>query len=148
LTLRARARQVFDIGIYVLVVAVVLQFFLAGMGIFMSGEWFFVHAAINGAVVFFLPLLLALVGWYAGIDRRTILLTLAITGLTLVQSLLLIPYHAGVQGPLRIIAAVHPLNAVFVFWVAMQLLDRVRYPRGLAKTIPPTPARGAVERRV
>ena len=34
MTARARAKQVFDVGAYVLVIAVVLQFFLAGLGIF------------------------------------------------------------------------------------------------------------------
>jgi uncharacterized protein DUF6220 len=128
-TLKERARQVFTIGIYLVVISVVLQFFLAGLGIFVSAELFFYHAAINGAIVFFLPVLLALVGWYAGVDRRTILLTLAITGLTLVQSLVLAPFHSAMQGPLRWISALHPLNAVFIFWVALHLMDRVRFPR-------------------
>ena len=34
MTTRERARQVFDIGCYVLVAAVVIQFYLAGLGIF------------------------------------------------------------------------------------------------------------------
>jgi len=148
LTLRARARQVFDIGIYVVVVAVVVQFFLAGLGIFVSAELFFWHTTVNAIVIGIGPLLLALVGWYAGVDRRTLLMTASMFGLVVLQSLLLFPYHMAAEGPIRAVAALHAVNAVFIFWVALRLLDRVRYPRGLAHTIPPTPARGAVEGRV
>jgi hypothetical protein len=148
LTLRARARQVFDIGIYVVVVAVVVQFFLAGLGIFVSAELFFWHTFVNALVIGIGSLALAGVGWYARVDRRTVLITASMFGLVVLQSLLLAPYHMAAEGPIRAVAALHAVNAVFIFWVALQLLDRVRYPRGLAHTIPPTPARGAVERRV
>src|SRR5439155_1674400 len=50
-------------------------------------------------------------------------------GLVIVQSLLLFPYHAAVQGPLRAISGFHDLNALLIFWLALRLMDRVRYPR-------------------
>jgi hypothetical protein len=140
LTARRRARQVFEIGIYVVVAAVVLQFFLAGMGIFVSGEFFFLHATAGALVIGIGPLLLAGIGWYGGVDRRTVLIAASFFLLVVLQSLLMAPYHMGAQGPLRAISALHVVNAIFIFWVALQLLDRVRYPRGLAKTIPPVPA--------
>jgi hypothetical protein len=34
--MKAQARRVYDVGVYVVVVATVLQFFLAGLGIFVD----------------------------------------------------------------------------------------------------------------
>ena len=93
-------------------------------------------AAINGAIIFFLPLILVGIGWYAGMDRRTLGMTAGIAGLVIVQSLLLFPYHTDVQGPLRAISGFHALNALLIFWLALRLMDRVRYPR-TASQVPP-----------
>jgi hypothetical protein len=126
--LKARARQVFDIGIYVVVAATILQFLLAGLGIFVDASLFFWHTTVNPFLVGVLPLLLAGIGWYAGVPRRTLLLTASMFGLVVLQSLLLFPYHMALQGPLRAISALHALNAVLIFWVALLVLDWVRYP--------------------
>lgn len=129
MTLRRRARQVFEIGIYVLVVAVVLQFFFAGLGIFVSAELFFWHAIVNAIVIGIGPLLLAGIGWYGGVDRRTLLIAASMFLLVVLQSLLLAPYHMAAPGAVRAISALHAVNGVFIFWVALQLLDRVRHPQ-------------------
>src|SRR2546430_15975477 len=86
LTGRARARQVFQIGIYVVVVAVVIQFLLAGPGIFTKGDFLFYHAAINGAIIFFLPLILVGIGWEASNERRTPRMTGRVPGLVLLPA--------------------------------------------------------------
>jgi len=126
--MKAQARRVFDVGIYVVVAATVLQFFLAGLGIFVDASLFFWHTTVNPFLVGVLPLLLVAIGWYAGIDRRTLLITASLFGLVVLQSLLLAPYHMGAEGALRVISALHVLNAVVIFWVALHLLDRVRHP--------------------
>ena len=126
---KARAWQIFNIGIYVVVAATVLQFFLAGLGIFGSASLFFWHTSVNPFLVGVLPLLLVLDGWYAGVDLRTRWLAASMFGLVVLQSLLLFPYHAAAAEPWREISALHALNAVLIFWVALQLLDRVRHPR-------------------
>lgn len=126
--MKERARQVFQYGIYVVVGATVLQFFLAGLGIFADPTLMFLHTSVNSFLVGLLPLVLAGVGWYAGVERRTLLLAVAMFGLAFLQSLFLIPFHLALQGPLRYISALHALNAVFIFWVALHLLDRVRFP--------------------
>jgi hypothetical protein len=122
------AGRVFVVGTYVVVAATVLQFFLAGLGIFVDASLFFWHTTVNPFLVGVLPLALGLVGWYAGVDRRTLLLTVSMFGLVVLQSLLLFPFHMALQGPVRAIAALHALNAVFIFYVALHLMDRVRFP--------------------
>jgi hypothetical protein len=126
LAVKLAARQVFKYGVYVLAALVVVQFLLAGLGIFSSAEWFFWHAVVNAAVIGLGPLLLALIGWYAGVDRRTVLVTASFFLLVLLQSLLLAPYHMAAPATVRAISALHVVNAVFIFWVALWLLDRVR----------------------
>ena len=123
------ARNAYAIGIWVLVAAILVQVMLAGMGVF-SGDatYFSWHANYNSVVVFVLPLILFGVGRYAGVPNRTLWLTAAISGLVILQSIFLIPYHMQAQGLLRALAGLHAVNALFIFWVAAQLLERVREP--------------------
>lgn len=123
------ARNAFSIGIWVVVVAVLIQVMLAGMGVFSGDATYFIwHANYNSVVVFVLPLILAGVGRYAGVPGRTLWLTAAISGLVILQSIFLIPYHMQATGLLRALAGLHAVNALFIFWVAAQLLERVRKP--------------------
>src|SRR5438093_4976412 len=96
--MKERARQVFNIGIYVVVAATILQFFLAGLGIFVDPTLLYWHTTVNPFLVGVLPIALALIGWYAGVARRTIWLAVSMFGLVVLQSLLLFPFHTGVQG--------------------------------------------------
>ena len=119
----------YAIGIWVLVAAVLVQVLLAGMGVFSGDATYFIwHANYNSVVVLVVPLILLGVGWYARVPRRTLWLTAAIPGLVILQSIFLIPYHMQAQGLLRALAGLHAVNALFIFWVAVQLLERVREP--------------------
>lgn len=125
---RALARRIFEYGVYLVAALVVVQVLLAGLGVFASAEFFMWHGA-NATLVLFVPLLLILVGWYGGVPVRTRLLMAAISGLVIVQGLLLIPYRSQVEGPLRAIAGLHAANALLIFWVSLLLVDRVRAPK-------------------
>jgi hypothetical protein len=124
---RPTARRAFVIGTRLVAASVAIQFLLAGIGVFY--DWtssFFWHANINGAIVFFLPLLMILAGWYGRLPSRLLWMTAAIPGLVIVQSLLLVPYHMHATGVVRAISALHVVNGLFIFWVAVQLVDRTR----------------------
>jgi len=126
---RKTARQAYVIGIWLLVAAILIQVLLAGAGVFSGDATYFIwHANYNSAVVFFLPLILIAVGRYARVPRQTLWLTAAVPGLVIVQSLLLIPYHMQAPGLLRALAGLHAVNALFIFLVAVRLLERVRVP--------------------
>jgi hypothetical protein len=120
------ARRAFVWGTYVVAAAVVVQFLLAGLGIFADSYFFFFHAVVNAPIIALLPLALVLVGWYGGVPIRLRWLMAAIFGLTVLQSLLLVPYHMPSSGALRYISGLHVVNALFLFWVTLQLLDRTR----------------------
>jgi len=125
--LRKTARQAYAIGIWVLVASVLVQVMLAGAGVFSGDATYFIwHANYNSIIVFLLPLILIAVGWYARLPRRTLLLTAAVPGLVIVQSVLLIPYRMSAPGLWRALAGLHAVNALFIFFVAVRLLERVR----------------------
>jgi Family of unknown function (DUF6220) len=124
--MRGIARRAFMIGAYLVVAAVLVQFLLAGLGVFDAFSFFFWHATVNAAVVGLLPLLLVPVGLLGRVPGRLLGLAAAIFGLVIVQSLLLVPYHTNAQGVLRAVSGLHVLNALLILWVALQLLDGSR----------------------
>jgi hypothetical protein len=125
---RAReiARHGYVYGIWLLLVSIIIQFFLAGLGVLDSPSFFYWHVNVNGAVVGLLPLVLVLVGWFGRVPARTLWLTAAVFGLVVLQSVLLFPYRSAATGWVRAIAGLHVVNALFIFWVGMRLLDRTR----------------------
>lgn len=124
---RQIARRAYGIGIWLLIASILIQVMLAGAGVFANdATYFFWHANINSAVVFFIPLILVGIGWYGRIPRRTLWLTAAISGLVIVQSILLIPYRAPGAGVWRALAGLHAVNALVIFLVAVRLLERVK----------------------
>jgi hypothetical protein len=124
LRLRTMARRAYTIGVWLLLASIIVQFFLAGLGVFASSLFFYWHASVNAGVVGLLPVVLVAVGWLGRVPRRTLLLTAGITGLVGLQSLLLFPYHTGAEGWLRAVSSLHVVNALLIFWVGMKLLDQ------------------------
>ena len=128
----AAMRRVFEIGVYVLVADVLVQFFLAGLGVFGSAELFSLHSIFNALFMFVLSIALVVVGWLGHHDRLTVGMPGIIVGMILLQSLLLAPYHMGAPLAVRAISGLHVVNGVAIFWVALHLMDRVRHPREVA----------------
>jgi hypothetical protein len=125
----AAMRRVFEIGVYVLLAAVLVQFFLAGLGVFGSAELFFWHTTVNALVIFVLCIALVIVGWLAHEDGLTVGMPGIIVGLVILQSLLLFPYHMAAPVAVRAISALHVVNGLVIFWLALRLMDRVRHPK-------------------
>ena len=71
-----------------------------------------------------LSLLLVAVGSLGRVPGRTLWLTGAVTGLVIVQSLLLTPYHMNAGGLLRAVSGLHVVNALLIFWVVLRLVER------------------------
>ena len=124
--MRENAGRLFVWGTYVVAAAVVVQFLLAGLEVFADSGFLFWHASVNSVVVGLLPLVLVLVGWLGRVPGRLLWLMAAMFGLTVLQSLLLFPYHLDARGALRYISGLHVVNALFMAWVVLQLVDRTR----------------------
>lgn len=97
---------------------VVLQVFLAGMGAFKLADWTG-HAGF-GWLLASVPLfvLLPLV-FVAGADVRTRWLTVLLTIAAAIQ-----PELAGARHTNPTLAALHPVNALLIFWLAFSVARR------------------------
>jgi len=121
---REIARQAYVYGLWLLFASIIVQFFLAGLGVLDNSSFFYWHVNVNGAVVGLLPLLLVAVGWFGRVPGRTLWLTAAVFGLVVLQSLLIAPYRNAATGWVRAIASLHVVNALFIFWVGLRLLEK------------------------
>ena len=110
-------RQVHAVAAWAVVVAIVMQVLLAGLAIVQLGGSgsFITHVDIGRLIglVFLLPVVTALV---ARIGRRRVLQAAGLLGLYVVQMFL--PYMDDALG-LPIVAALHPVNALLMFWLAV-----------------------------
>ena len=104
-------RLVFAAAAWLFVVAIVIQVFLAGAGLFKLTD--FTPHGYLGWLLPLAPLVLIILGFVAGVGRRTLLLT---TGLLVLTSLQ--PELAAVRHENPVLAAFHPVNALLVFWLA------------------------------
>lgn len=95
------------------VAGVVLQIFLAGLGLFVGSENFALHTTF-GWILHLAPNLVLLAAALGGAGRRQIALAIA-----LAITVWIVPILAAVRHDLPLAAAFHPLGAVLTFWLAI-----------------------------
>ena len=129
-------RWAYAITASLLVVAIVIQFLLAGIGVFAAGDFcnvvpdesfgcgFALHAWFGRAVLSLLFLLVVMLSFAARAPWRVTGLAGALIGLFLLQGLLLFPYYDGI-GP-RAVSALHVVNGLLILIVALRLAGRAR----------------------
>jgi hypothetical protein len=98
---------------WLLVVGLVVQIFLAGLGVFAGRPNFETHRTV-GFLLQVLPLAMAITAWVGKLGRRHIVLAIVIFVLFFVQSFLLLA-----RGSVPAIAALHPVNGFFMAWLAV-----------------------------
>ena len=112
----------------VFVAAVLVQVFLAGLALFGTGG-FRTHVAFGYSAIWVVILLVPVLAWLGRLPRRDLWLSVGLFALYIPQCLL--PPLARAGGP-EFIAALHPVNALLMFSLAMWLTargwDRVRAP--------------------
>jgi hypothetical protein len=96
---------------------VVVQFFLAGLYVF-GGTSIESHRVL-GFILAAAALLLVILALVGRLPRKTVLLTLLLLGLGVLQSVL-------VNVDIEDVAALHPVNALLVAFVAYVLMQRSR----------------------
>ena len=102
------------------VVAALLQFFLAGLGVFGTGASFEVHATVGIVLVIASVILLVLAGilvFRGNLARSSAGLAVLLLVLVVVQYALVELFSEGAPA----LAALHPLNGVLVLGVACAL---------------------------
>jgi hypothetical protein len=111
------ARWAFAVASWVFLGAVLVQVFLAGAGLFKLTD-FTLHAGF-GWLLSAMPILLAVLAFLARVDRRTTPLTVALLVIALIQ-----PELAAVRHDYPVVAALHPVNALLLFWLAWLVARR------------------------
>lgn len=117
---RSSARQFGRLGTLVLgslfVLSILLQVFLAGGGIFASASWWPMHQTF-GMTISLLPLAFLLLAWLGRLGARTLWLSGLAFVLIIIQTFL-------VSSGVPILAALHPVNALVIFGLALWLTYR------------------------
>ena len=108
------ARLAFGVAAWLFVACVVLQVFLAGYAV-MAGSTFEVHRSF-GYTFGWLTLVLVVLALVGRLSRTRVWLTVLILVLFTMQSVFLL-----FRSNLPVVAALHPVNALAIFWVSLWL---------------------------
>lgn len=121
----AIARRSFAVASWVFLGAVLVQVFLAGAGLFKLTD-FTLHTDF-GWLLSAMPIVLVVLARMARVDRRTTQLTVALLAVAVIQ-----PELAAARHDYPVVAALHPVNALLLFWlawlVARRSIDAARQP--------------------
>lgn len=120
---RGLVRNVLAIAAWALVAALLLQVFLAGLGVFRAPEDFELHRNF-GYFLELIALVIAIVAALLRLERRIVVLAFAIFGLFLLQSV-----FVNLRTSQPLVAALHPVNG-FVILLAAILLARKMWRLG------------------
>lgn len=107
------ARVVHHVIAWLLVAGLVVQVFLAGLGVFAGASNFATHRD-TGYMLEILPFLLAIAAAVGRLGWRQIVLAAVIFGLFLVQSILIL-----FRDSIPAIAALHPVNGFVIVYLAV-----------------------------
>ena len=134
MTMTPVARTIFRYGTWAVLVLVIGQFVLAGMGVFSllganpdakGASFLLVHALYGPLAILALSLLLTALGFAGRLPWRMTGLAAAFVPLLILQSLFLIPYHLAEDEPglksLRFLSGLHVINALVIFWLALEM---------------------------
>jgi hypothetical protein len=122
------AQRGFVIVAWVLVSCLVVQFFLVGLDLFEAIGESELHRDFAYLYGWLTPILV-LLAMVAGLSRRVLLLTVALLTLYAIQT-----YLPTIADTLPSIAALHAINALLVFWLAVQVARSVPWIPGPSGT--------------
>ena len=132
--MRSVARSVHLAMAWLLVAGLVVQVFLAGLGVFRGPASFATHRDF-GYVLEALPFFLLILGLVARLGRRPALLAAGIFGLFLLQSILVVLRTNAPE-----LAALHPVNGFLITFLAIVLARDAWLARGVRTTDLTVPA--------
>jgi hypothetical protein len=113
--MRSVARSAHLVVAWLLVAGLLIQIFLAGLGVFRGSGSFLTHRDF-GYTLELLPLILLVLGLIAGLGRRAALLAAGIFGLFLLQSV-----FVGIRTSAPEVAALHPVNGFLITFLSIIL---------------------------
>ena len=113
-------RWIYVVSAWLIFGVVIVQFFLAGLGVFAGAANFQMHVAL-GYTIFFLMLLVLVIALAARLPWRTLGLTALLPVLVFLQSIFIEAWSNGLVD----IAALHVVNGLAIFSLAGILAVRL-----------------------
>jgi hypothetical protein len=102
--------------VWLFLVGVVIQVFLAGLGLFSSDPRDIALHVNLGWVLHLWPILILIAAAFGRVGRPTLLWVGALVATVLVQ-----PFLPGLAPTSALLAALHLVNALLIFWIAVKL---------------------------
>jgi hypothetical protein len=109
------ARYAYLVLVWLYLVGIVVQVFLAGMGLFGAARDFEPHIGL-GWLLHLVPILLLVAAAVAKVGQRLIWWTVALLVVQFVQ-----PILALARDDVPVVAAFHPVLALVIFWLALTI---------------------------
>ena len=131
--MRSIARTVYVVVAWLFVAGLVVQVFLAGLGVFDSPASFATHRDVGYTLELF-PVVLLIVGLLGGMGRRLAILAIVVFGQFILQSVFVAMRDSAPQ-----VAALHPVNGFLILLLAVYIAREAT----LARTTPAEPAAAA-----
>jgi len=131
--MRSIARNVYVVVAWLFVAALVVQVFLAGLGVFDSAANFATHRDVGYTLELF-PVVLLIVGLVGGMGRRLSILAIVVFVQFILQSVFVAMRDSAPQ-----IAALHPVNGFLILLLAVYIAREAT----LTRVEVPGPAAGA-----
>ena len=129
--MRSMARNVYVVVAWLFVAALLVQVFLAGLGVFDSPAMFAMHRDVGYTLELF-PIMLLIVGLLGGMGRRLAILAIVVFVQFILQSVFVAMRDSAPQ-----LAALHPVNGFLILLLAVYIareatLSRVEAPGAAA----------------
>ena len=126
--MRAIARTVYVVVAWLFVAGLLVQVFLAGLGVFDSPTTFATHRDVGYALSIF-PVVLLVVGLLGGLGRRLAILAIVVFGLFMLQSVFI-----AMRESAPTVAALHPVNGFVILSLAVLMARDATLARRAAAT--------------
>jgi len=105
---------------WLFIVSLLIQVFLAGLSLFVSGSYWDAHIGFGHSVPGLVALLLVVFALWGRLPRATILLTVLLFALVIAQT----EVFAAIRADVPLVAALHPVNALILFALGVGLARR------------------------
>jgi hypothetical protein len=108
---------------WIFTICLLIQVLIAGFALFMNWQYWIHHAAF-ARFFFFLPLLMAVLSYFAQLHRQTLWRCIGLFGMVIGLF-----FTAAISARVSILGALHPVLALVLFWHCMQLIRTFKLKR-------------------
>jgi hypothetical protein len=116
------SRLIYVVVAWLFLAAIAVQVFFAGLGVFAGSGWWTTHMG-TAHIIEYLPILLIPLALLGRFPRSIVLLSILLVVLFGLQYAFI---GAGRDNGIFWLAALHPVNALAIFWVTLTVAQKAR----------------------